>query len=242
MANRINSASRLVSLLTSIPNQAENAGTLDVWARVFAIHENDSHTKAGLVAERLITTSNEVELVRNQLSAALVGEDSYAPAITHLQAFLSPLQLGHTWQKTRANFTTDTLVALRLFAEMLPDEETSISAEELASIAALVQELEDLLAESTLPTRLTALIKRHIKMIRRALAEYPIAGAKALKDAAHTALGELIDAKREIDPHKAAPEVGKLRAVWARVWNAADVALKVEQLAEMADKLLSLFS
>lgn len=99
-----------------------------------------------------------------------------------------------------------------------------------------VQELEKLLATSTIPSSLRELIAHHIKIIRKALAEYPIAGAKALREAARTAIGDFVEAQDTINTHRDSPEVTKLGAIWKHVNDAAGIALKTEKLAQLAQK------
>lgn len=80
------------------------------------------------------------------------------------------------------------------------------------------------------------LIKHHVQLIRQALAEYPIAGAKAFREAVRTAVGELVEVRRDLEEHAQAPEVGRLATVWKRVSSAADLALKVDKLIQLGEK------
>ena len=89
---------------------------------------------------------------------------------------------------------------------------------------------------SGLPPRLVALVEHHVGLIRRALSEYPICGAKALRQAARTALGELVEVKDTIMGNRDAPEISKLGAIWKKVNQAADAALKGEKLAQLGQK------
>ncbi len=236
MPNNINSASRLVALLKSIPSHPDNTQTLEVWSNLFEIKEARPHRKAILVGERLSAMHREIELVQEQMRKANFSESLYATAASHVENALSAMLLPATWNQARQYLTPETFVALSFCGEILPDEESAIEPSELASIAAQVQELEDLLAASTLPARLLVLIEHHIALIRRALAEYPISGAKALREVARTALGEIIELKETVTVNREAPEIGKLGAVWKHVNEAADIALKAEKVAQIGQK------
>lgn len=236
MPNNVNSASRLVALLKSIPSHPDNTQTLEVWSKLFEIKEAKPHRKTILVGERLGAMHREIELVQEQMRKANFSESLYATAVSHVENALSAMLLPGSWNQARQYLTPETLVALSFCGEILPDEESSIEPSELASIAAQVQDLEDSLAASTLPPRLFALIKHHIDLIRRALAEYPISGAKALREAARTALGEIIEVKEAVTANREVSEIGKLGAVWKHVNEAADIALKGDRVAQIGRK------
>ena len=236
MPNNINSASRLVALLKSIPSHPDNTQTLEVWSKLFEIAEAKLHRRAILVGERLSAMHREVELVGEQMRTANFSESLYATAVNHVENALSAMLLPGTWNQARQYLTPETFIALSFCGEILPDEESSIEPSELTSIADQVQELEDSLAGSKLPPRLLALIEHHIALIRRALAEYPISGAKALREVARTALGEIIEVKETVTANREAPEIVKLGAVWKRVNEAADIALKAEKVAQIGQK------
>jgi hypothetical protein len=236
MPKNVNSASRLVALLRGIPAHPDNTQTLEVWAKLFGVTEANPHKKAAVVAEHLNAMYREVELVRQQMEKANYSQELYARAVSHVENALSTMLLPGTWNQARQYLNAETFVALAFCGEILPDEEAPIAPEVLASIAAQVKELEDSLAGSETPLRLRRLIEHHIALIRQALAEYPIAGAKALREAARTALGEIVEVRDTVESNRETPQVSKLGAVWKKVNEAADVALKGEKLVQLGQK------
>jgi hypothetical protein len=236
MPNNINSASRLVAILKSIPSQNPNRQPIEVWSDLFMIQDVNPHRKTILVGERLSAMHREIELVQEQMRKANFSDHLYGAAVSHIENALSAMLLATQWSQVLQYLTPETFVALSFCGEILPDEESIIEPNELTSIAAQVQELEDSLAASTLPPRLLALMRHHIDLIRRALAEYPIAGAKALREAARIALGEIIEIKETVTANREAPELGKLGAVWKHVNGAADIALKADKVSQIGQK------
>jgi hypothetical protein len=236
MPKNVNSASRLVALLRGIPSHPDNTQTLEVWANLFQVTEQNPNRKSGVVAERLSAMYRELEVVREQMQKANYSEKLYEPAIAKVEHALSAMLLPNTWNQARHYLTPETFVALEFCSEILPDEEAQIASEELAEISARVEELATSLSDSQLPLRLRALVEHHVSLIRRALAEYPISGAKALRQAARTALGELVEVQETVKANRDAPEISKLGAVWKKVNEAADVALKAEKLARLGQK------
>ena len=236
MPKNINSASRLVALLRGIPAHPDNTQTLEVWAKLFQITEQNPNRKSSAVAERLSAMYRELEVVREQMQKASYSENLYAPAIGKVEYALSTMLLPNTWNQPRQYLTPETFVALEFCSEILPDEEVQISLEELNEISARVEELAASLSGSGLPPRLVALVEHHVGLIRRALSEYPIFGAKALRQAARAALGELVEVRDTITANRDAPEISKLGAIWKKVNEAADVAIKGEKLAQLGQK------
>jgi hypothetical protein len=81
----------------------------------------------------------------------------------------------------------------------------------LDEILECVQELRASLVDSQLPQRLRQLIDHHIILIERALAEYPIYGVKALREAVYTGIGELIKVKETVNDNKKHPKLSSWR-------------------------------
>ena len=120
-------------------------------------------------------------------------------------------------------------------------EEELIKQDDLNELYARISELEEFLKNSELPSRLQTLIERHINLIRQALAEYPIAGAKALIEARRSAVGELLELKGQFkDVPKNSAEINKLSELWDNFNTDADTALKVYGLIEIGQKVIEL--
>lgn len=236
MSKNINSASRLVELLQSVPSHPDNTQVLEVWVKLFAISEQNPNKKSAVVAERLSAMYRELEIVREQMQKANFSESLYESSISRVEQALSTMLLPGSWNQVRQYLTPETFVALSFCGEILPDEETQISSQELTEIKAQVEELQASLANSQLPLRLRALVQHHINLILTALAEYPISGAKALREAARTALGEIVEVKEVLEANREASEISKLGEVWKKVNQAADIALKAEKLAQLGQR------
>jgi len=236
MPQNINSASRLVALLRKIPSYPENTQAVEVWAILFGVNATNPNKKSGEVSERLNAMYRELEVVRDQMAKANYSEKLYWPATEKVENALSMMLLPGSWNNARQYLTAETLIALEFCSEILPDEEAQITSEELAEIDTRIEELSALLSDSQLPERLRALIEHHILLIRRAITEYPIAGARVLREAGRTALGEIIEVKESFDANCDAHEMIKLGALWKKVNEAADIALKAEKLAQLGQK------
>jgi hypothetical protein len=231
----INSASRIHALLTEAVQQPDKA-TWGVWADVFGVKGTDDTETAELVLERLHWLQIELQLLRTQADGAALSKHLYDGSLSRIRSVISPLNLPAGWQGVRGNLTPDVLLALAFLNEVLPDEESAIPAAELQAIAKQVAELADALKAADLPPALRRLVEHHINLIATALAQYRIAGARGLREAGRTALGEIIERKDELEPEKKSEVVSRLGKLWKHVNSAADAALKAEKLAQLGHR------
>lgn len=232
MYKNINSASRLHTLLEAAASQP-NEAVWRVWANVFDVRGPSDTESAEMVSERLCWLQIELKVLRAQAEKTSFSPHLYESALSSIRSALSPLSLGMPWDSIRKNLTPDVLLALAFLNEVLPDEESSISAEELQEIESLATDLAASLAYSVLPEALRRLIDHHLDLIAKALAQYKIFGARALREAGRTALGEIVELKDSVQASKQSEELSKLSKLWKHVNTSADAALKAEKLAQL---------
>jgi hypothetical protein len=236
MPKNINSASRLVSLLRSIPAHPDNTQSLEVWARLFEIAEENPNRKSIAVTDRLSVMYRELEIVRDEMKKANFSEDLYLATFTSLEHAFSAMLLPASWNSVRQYLTPDTFTTLAFCGEILPNEESQIDPTEIADIKILLEDLENSLFESNLPVRLYELVIHHIRLIKQALAEYPISGAKALREVKRTAQGEIIEIKKTVDLNTDLPEIKKLDNLWRKFNDATNVAYNIDRAIQLAHK------
>lgn len=240
MPQNHNSASRILHLLKSIPTHPDNTQTLSAWATLFEVQEPNAHRQSRVVVDRLAAINRELELVRTGMAKAAFSESLYANTLGAYEAAFSPLQLPQTWNNVRQYLSSENQLALQFCSEILPDEESDIPQDELESINRIIEEIQSLLIDSKLPARLQALVAHHVELIRQALSEYPISGAKALREAARSGLGELVEVRDAVVEHRESKEIGKLGQAWKRLNQAADHAIKLDKLIQVGEKAWSL--
>lgn len=237
----INSASRIHALLSAAIQQPDKA-IWGVWADVFEVKGVDDTETAELVLERLHWLQIELQLLRSQVEQLPLSKHLYEGALTRIRSIISPLNLPAGWQGLRGNLSPDVLLALAFLNEALPDEESAIPPSELQAIILQIEELSEALTDASLPASLRTLIEHHIHLIRTALAQYKISGARALREAGRTALGEIIERKEELKTEKGAEVVSRLGKVWKHVNSAADIALKAEKMAQLGHRAWDVIS
>jgi hypothetical protein len=236
MAKNLNPASRILRVLEETTSTTDNTQVLEAWANIFFIKEAQPIKRAVAVTQLLQAMHQELELASNGLAKASFSVSLYESAFSKIENAISPMILPNTWNSARQYLSAEVFTALAFCAEILPDEESQISQEDLIEIQNQVDELRDTLATANLPARLRTLIEHHISLIENALSEYKIVGAKALREAGRAALGEIIEVRAEISESKEEPAIKKLDATWKKVNNVADIALKAEKLAQLGQK------
>lgn len=240
MPKHINSANRLNALLTKAIQFPDNGTIVDVWAEIFEINETNVHKKSILVSDRIGCVYRELEIAKALMQSTTFSAELYSGAFTKIEHAVSTLILNSSWNNIKQYLDPTTLNALAFCIEILPDEENEISLDDLNDIKEKVQELHNSLDSSELPPRLYKLIKHHVNLIERAISEYPISGAKAFREVAYTGLGELIEVKEDIQKNKDDPQISKLSAIWKKVNEVTDMAIKADSLAQLGQKAWAL--
>jgi hypothetical protein len=240
MPKHKNSASRLHGLFNQLQGHTDQTQVFSAWVQTFAISESTPNRQALEVARRLESVNRELALVRDGMSQATYSASLYEGAISAFEEAASPMLLPHTWNNVRQYLTPQNLLSLEFCSEILQDEESVISSEELAEILGLVSELREAAQSESIPASLRALLLHHVELIERAVAAYPITGVKALREAAQTGLGELVESKDAVAEHSNTPEVSKLAKAWKKVGEVADGALKVDKLVQVGHKAWNL--
>lgn len=237
MDSKINSVSRIHEILLNIAGASSQTSVLDVWAQTFEVNEADGIKKATLVSEKLVLLLNELQLAENEIAKSF-SEAAYSRLIVNLNNAFSPMLLSANWNSVHQYLSVDIMSSLAIFREALPNEEQSINIEELNELHARISELENFLENSSLPDRVIQLIKRHIRLIREALSNYKITGAKTLIEARRAAYGEFFEVKEVLQENYNPDEIVKLKTIWSQLNKLTDGALKIYGLYEIGKEAL----
>ena len=156
MPKHNNSASRLHGLFSQLQVHTDQTQVLSAWVQTFAVSESTPKRQAIEVARRLESVNRELGLVRDGMSQAAYSVSLYEGAISAFEEAASPMLLPHTWNTVRQYLTPQNLLSLEFCSELLPDEESLISSEELAEILGLVSELREAARSENIPASLRA--------------------------------------------------------------------------------------
>lgn len=243
MQEKRNSASRVRDILISAKKYPDNIRTISVWLETFKINAEENRRNGFIEATRKIELLyQELECIREHMRKGNFRPSTYEPALEKIETAISPEIFVAGWASGKQHLTNDVIVALDFCLDLLPDEEGEISLDDIESISRDIDDLEKSLEASGLSFQLKKTIQRYIHAIRAALQDYSVSGAKALKKASQTAVGEIIEVKAEIIESQNDPAVRKFGSVWKKVNTVADTVSKADKLGQIGLKALDFLS
>ena len=205
--------------------------------KIFVLTEQSPRRQPIEVARFLENVNREVNLVRSGMAMCQLPLSHFESALSAFEDATSPIMLPHSWSSIQQYLTPHNLSLLGICVDMLPEEKSVISLEEIEEILRLVKELREAAQSENIPVSLKTLMLHHVELIEKAIAAYPITGVKALREVVYIGLGELFDSKDEIKKCTEAEEVSKLVKVWKRISDVTDAALKVDKLIQVGQKV-----
>ena len=241
MGINYNSASRISAILEKAVNSPLSKGdrtcnVIDLWKDVFEVRKTSGEDYSIEICKKLILLKNEVSILERALESRSVPKDSYIDQLLEFRKILSPLAFLTSWnpgkiKKWPSNFL--------LYAQSLTHEEDEISQEDLSSVLDAISNLEKMLDDNDINIELKKYIEKHIKIMKEALDNYPMCGAKIFKEALYTGVGEAISNEVFFKAHKDVKEFVGLKDIWKKVSAFTDGALKIYKLADMMRNVTS---
>lgn len=178
-----NAATRVLDLLLAAREKPDNRETWTVWAEVLG----EDVGNPGAVARAVGLVAGEIESIREALGQTTLSGDLYNVVLNQAAEALGTRNLSAHWKQFKGSIDQATINGLGWCAAYLPGEDTAASADQLKSLDRLLREFEKELASTELDDWVRAFLLRQMAIIRQALAEYRVVGAKAF-DAAVTNL------------------------------------------------------
>lgn len=206
------------------------------WKSVLGVDGDGGVRFQSAIYHKVSLLVGELDHLRHQLASRGLSVEIYGPSLEKVEQALSPLLINLKCAHVKQHLTPDVYTALGFCSDILANEEDSISEEDFSALVALINELELVLQDSSIPSSLVALIRRHILLAETAIADYPLRGAGSLKDAVKMAIGDLA---LETERDGALPVVAgtRLRTLWERMNNVADGAIKVDGLVQVGTRV-----
>ncbi|HEX8501647.1 MAG TPA: hypothetical protein VF659_13765 [Pyrinomonadaceae bacterium] len=239
MPKHINSAYRVHATLSAACARPGNQQMWEVFAKVFEIQHPNGRKKIFEVNRMLDLLYDEIEKTRAQMKASNFSEDLYEPAFTLIEQRITPGLLFNDWHGYKAALEP-ILHTLKFCSEVLPHEEDLVSEEDLGAIREALKELEDVLQESELPDYVKAFIQQHISIIKKALRDYQVIGAKAFKTAMYEGYIQFVENEEIVTEYQQSEEIGLLGKAWNGVKKATSYTLGNEKFLTAGTKLAEL--
>lgn len=216
------------------PNKAALSG----WQHVLEIEPRKGARGYIQASERILILVDELDILRDKLQLLGFSSNAYGPAFAKLDNALSPQHLLNPSGNIRQYLSEDVFAVLIFCSEVLPDEEDGIALEEFAEIVSIINDLELLLADNSFPSELKAVLRRHIRLAETALADYPLRGASAIKEAVKSATGDIFFSESEVS--KLQPDQrNSLSALWRKMNAVADKVIKVDNIIQISGRAVT---
>jgi len=205
--------------------------TFHAWARVLEVPDSTGRPEyeqelQTAVMERLLAIRADLTLARKLLLNSIYPPDIYSSAFDKALMVTSGQYLALGWSSIRQLLTEDVVSVLRLCATAIGDEEREIAVDELEAIIAMLSDLEAVVSAAELDADVKSLFYDQIAILRRALREYPVRGAQAIRQAFYIAVGEWYD--RNGDSRASKAGASKLAARFN------DVMVEVQRVLALA--------
>ncbi|HCH1966146.1 TPA: hypothetical protein NKR26_002434 [Vibrio parahaemolyticus] len=197
MVDKNNPAGRLYSLLRDASAQPGKQPARVVWAKVLnADAKSDSDITRKIIA--LFQLSEEVQNIIRVIED--VNTDLYLSSFPQVEKAFFPLNLGASWSTYQQHLDKGVMTSLQFCAELLSTKyvEEKISDEDLEQITGMINELFQVIADSSLDSALRMTLLEEVERLRTALVMYQIKGAKGLKQSLQATIGMVVANQEEL--------------------------------------------
>jgi hypothetical protein len=239
MGPRINSAYRIYKIFeNNLTAQNEGLQNVEVWSKIFGINESDHLQKSFRVLEKMTLLKKEMENSAYMMSNVDISKDTYAKVFESLKNVLNPQLLYHQWNTVTQQMKPDIMNVLKICSELLPDEEDLITEEEILSIINEIESLEGHIDESEYSDVLKSFVKEQLSLIKTAISNYKIQGAKAFNQSyydAHTVLFKNAEVFKDKDSKTILKKIG---SIWNNVLSIYERVSKTYNMLSAGIKLL----
>lgn len=240
MPDRINAAHRLDQVLREAQPFDDGVSTVEVWTQVFHITGPDAPTVAVEVARRVGLLREEVKDVLDKMRGTPVRAERYENAFSQVSAALDVTQLGMTWAQQKQYLHTGVLEAVGWCADTLPAEEETIAPDDLAAFQSHVQNFGNRIDESPLPDYVKRFVQDQVRIIERAILDYPVVGAKAFKRGSVESFVNVAENRETFLEQQDEPEMQTLRKFWDQMQTFAEKAGPWIAIGQAAARMLGL--
>ena len=212
----INPAARLSHILARAHSHGETKGVLAAWAELLGVNEPDDITRQVEVTRLLGEMLGQLQLINEAAPRTPLKPNRYEAHLVRLREALSPARLPSEWKNVRQFLTPDTLLALDVLADTLPPDQTHVPQSAIDQILADLSSLEKFVAASELSADLAQFIYSQIDAIRKAVREYPVRGAVALRRAFERSVWEWQASEGLAKTPAEKRAVGRLHKTWIK--------------------------
>ncbi|MDQ3284004.1 MAG: hypothetical protein M3Q69_21580 [Acidobacteriota bacterium] len=232
-----NPGQRLLDILLIARGRASDDTTGWVWVEALGGKRGDERE----LLIRLAELRHLVDHTENSIRAIEgLNQNLYLRWLSSVSQAISPLRLNNNWTETRRSLEDTTIQALEFAANELArrHQERVIPGDQLEALLTDLNKVVDSVIRSALEAPLKELLVRELERLRRAILNYRIRGADALREALEHAVGVVVLNKDALARNA---DEGELKGFWRVMYGvlqSLNFAMDVQQLSETVMKLL----
>ena len=230
----MNPAARLLAIYDALAQQGPDQPLMQMWAKVFGLDVSSPHLEDDVTA-CVVALRQQIDFARMRLSAHSVPPELTNPGFNNLKNVASPGHLHASWKNHRDSILRpDARQAFTWAAWVLRDEaEDDMPPEELSTLRAELESLEDRLRQTEMSQYLRDFVQRQVDTIRAALRVYGVQGVRPVQDALRKVVGDYAVEKARVDAEYAvAPNEAK--GIFAK---ASETIKKTAEVCDNLDKI-----
>lgn len=206
MIDESNPAGRLHRMLSEVAKKkGDTLRVRDVWAPIFGCNPTDEPE----ILRGLVEVYGLCEEVKDLIKFnSDLNHNLYLASFPKIERVILPANLTQNWRSLRENLDGEVLARVQFCADALQGfySEESISEEELSQITELVDDLSQLITDSSMAAELKLALLEELSRIRKSIDLVKIRGAKGVKQALQGLVGSVVaneqslNVLRESDP------------------------------------------
>jgi len=235
MVKTNNAAGRLYQVLARARAQPKPESTSKVWASVFGLGEDDV---IGVYHCLIVMQGVLDEVERELVSIPELNTELYLSCVPQIQKVITPIQLNATWTHYGEHLSESVMTTLAFCADKLAEfaSEVPIEPDELNGLQADVDSLFERVERSSLDPLLKEIVLDFLEAIRRAVVEYRLRGARALREVLEATIGAFYTNWDVFQEAKAEDEIRRFMGLLENIQLLVTKALHIKAIATGAVK------
>jgi hypothetical protein len=236
---RENSAFRLHRFIQRLLSQPGETPTVQALFNTFGIPKAENSRQQNIAVAKVTgLLFEELESLVAELKHHKYSDETIR-SITNPFDRLSVGHLASPW-KQNAPVVNTALPLLRSIGEapnLLTDDGTPVSVEDLAALTLAISELRKEVEESDLPPEVKQFVFEQLNTIANAILAYPLSGIKAFKAAAKEAVFHQFEHLDILAQYSDKPQLQRLKEIQEQVVKASRFAIEFSKLLSAADTI-----
>jgi hypothetical protein len=229
-----NSAKRLLAIIERILAIPDGTTVAQAWIKALGLDSEKFKENPHELYQQIGRISSEIESVGRGMAGCLLSKPLYAPYLDRLQRTVSISNFDTSWGSFKPFLQSDTLLSLRVCAELLP-REPIIPLAELESLLNSIIEIRNEINEASLSLKTKEFLLRQLSILEAGIRDYPLSGNRSITEAFHKGFNEVANASAPEKPGEEAA-YARVMQIWKGLWRSSKEVLHMDNLLTFMGK------